>query len=128
MDAMSAQPTLQTTRLVLRPMTLADAARVQELVSDRAIADTTAVIPHPYPVGAAAEWIATGPLGLHRVEATHFTRNPASGRVIEKLAMRPEGIFREAFRRWGRYEDIAQRAILADEWAARGPVPIPPAR
>ena len=35
--------------------------------------------------------LAFGPLGLHRVEATHLTRNPASGRVMEKLGMRFEG-------------------------------------
>jgi ribosomal-protein-alanine N-acetyltransferase len=77
---------------------------------------------------AAVLDFAFGPLALHRVEATHFTRNPASGRVMEKLGMRLEGVFRDAHRKWGRYEDIAQRAILADEWAATGVVPLPAAR
>lgn len=51
-------PVLETERLRLRPFTLADAARVEELASDRRIAATTLQIPHPYPKGEAAEWIS----------------------------------------------------------------------
>ena len=65
---------------------------------------------------------------LNRVEATHLVRNPASGRVMEKLGMVPEGVFRQAARRWGRLEDIAQRAVLRHEWEAgqRGEDRTPP--
>ncbi|MBA7486705.1 hypothetical protein ES707_22266 [subsurface metagenome] len=45
-------------------------------------------------------------LGLHRVHAMHFSRNPASGRVMEKCGMLPEGRFREHVRKWGVYEDV----------------------
>lgn len=61
--------------------------------------------------------LAFGALGLHRVQARHFVRNPASGRVMQKLGMRPEGVNREAMRRWGRFEDVAMYAILAGEWS-----------
>ena len=52
-------------------------------------------------------------LGLNRIQARHFLRNPASGRVLQKVGMRVEGVHRQAYRRWGRFEDVAVCAILA---------------
>jgi len=57
-------------------------------------------------------------LALHRVQGRHFTRNPASGRVMQKLGMRLEGVHRGAYLRWGVFEDVALYGILADEWTA----------
>lgn len=54
-------PRLETARLVLRAFVPGDAPRVRELAGDRAIAATTMNIPHPYPEGAADEWIASLP-------------------------------------------------------------------
>jgi RimJ/RimL family protein N-acetyltransferase len=66
--------------------------------------------------GRAMLGLAFDTLRLHRVQARHFTRNAASGRVMQKLGMRFEGVQRGALRRWGVFEDVAVYAILADEW------------
>ena len=185
------QPTLETGRLRLRPFGLADAVDVQRLAGTRAVAETTLTIPHPYPDGAAATWIAGhregwaagqhvvyavtsasdgeligavglavkpahasaelgywiaeqrwgrgyateaagalcayafATLGMHRIQARHLPRNPASGRVMQKLAMQHEGVMRGAVRKWGRFEDLALHAVLAPDWHAAPPAPVP---
>jgi len=59
-------------------------------------------------------------LRLHRVQGRHFTRNAASGRVLQKLGMRLEGVHRDAYRRWDHFEDVAVYAVLASEWSVAG--------
>lgn len=41
-----------------------------------------------------------------------MVRNPASGRVLEKLGMKPEGVLRQRVRKWGVFEDVVLMAIL----------------
>ena len=179
---MSDQPNLRTARLLLRPFIADDGPDVELLAGDQRVADTTLTIPHPYPSGAASDWIATHrpgwdagagltlaitglgsgdllgaitlaidpeneqaelgywigvsswnrgycteagaamlavaftSLNLHRVHSHHFTRNPASGRVMQKLGMTFEGVQRSAVKKSGRFEDLACYAILATEW------------
>lgn len=55
-------------------------------------------------------------LGLQRVFAQHFARNPASGRVLVKLGMRREGTLRRHVRRWHRFEDVVVYGILREEF------------
>lgn len=183
---MRRMPTLDTPRLLLREFALCDAADVQRLASDYAVADTTQNIPHPYPDGAAVEWISThglafeagdaatfavvlrrddalvgtvgirfdlrsdsgelgywigrpfwgrgycteaalavleyafGDLNLNRVHASHLLRNPASGRVMQKLGMTREGLRREHAKKWEKYEDLVEYGILQREWRDRG--------
>jgi ribosomal-protein-alanine N-acetyltransferase len=58
-------------------------------------------------------------LGLHRIEARHFLRNPASGRVMEKLGMQKEGQERDWAIKWDRFETLAVYSILEPEWRAK---------
>jgi [ribosomal protein S5]-alanine N-acetyltransferase len=58
-------------------------------------------------------------LGLNRVQGRHLLRNPASGRVLEKLGMTREGVLRQAIRRNGRFEDVVMLALLASDARAK---------
>jgi RimJ/RimL family protein N-acetyltransferase len=53
MNASSSEPAVARIR-ELRPD---DAPAIQRLAADERIADTTSNIPHPYPEGAAAQWL-----------------------------------------------------------------------
>ena len=45
-------------------------------------------------------------LGLNRVYAAHFRRNPASGRIMQKIGMTYEGRLRQHVKKWGDFEDM----------------------
>jgi ribosomal-protein-alanine N-acetyltransferase len=55
-------------------------------------------------------------LELNRIFAHHFTRNPASGRVMQKLGMKHEGCLRQHFEKWDAFEDMEIYGILKSEW------------
>jgi len=55
-------------------------------------------------------------LDLHRVQAHHLARNPASGRVMEKAGLRREGFFREHILKSGKYEDIFFFGLLRSDY------------
>lgn len=76
---------------------------------------------HGYTTEAAAALLAYGftTLQLHRIHARHVTRNPASGRVMQKIGMTFEGIQREHFCKGDRLEDVANYGILCCEWELR---------
>lgn len=177
-------PTLHTTRLTLRPFVAMDGPRVKLLAGERAIADTTGSIAHPYEDGMAEAWIAhhaadfeagkgvqfavtlsaTGELlgsiglttapphcraelgywlgvpywgrgytteaseavvrygfnemGLARIAAQYFLRNPASGHILQKLGMRQEGVLRRHYLKWDTLEDTVLCGMLREEWEA----------
>jgi RimJ/RimL family protein N-acetyltransferase len=66
------QPVLATGRLVLRPLTPADAPTVERLAGEKDIASTTRLIPHPYPPGMAEQWIGTLPELYQRAEMINW--------------------------------------------------------
>lgn len=55
-------------------------------------------------------------LMIHRITASYFTRNQASGKVLEKLGMHQEGVLRKHLLKEGIYEDVIICGILRDEW------------
>ena len=56
-------------------------------------------------------------IGFHRIEIWHAVKNPASGAVARKCGCTLEGVKRQEFKSvWGEFLDIAEYAILRDEW------------
>ncbi|MGH7470624.1 MAG: GNAT family N-acetyltransferase [Longimicrobiales bacterium] len=55
-------------------------------------------------------------MDLHRIYAAHLKRNPASGRVLQKLGMSYEGRLREHVRKWDVFEDIERYGITRHEY------------
>lgn len=57
-----------------------------------------------------------GQAGLNRIFANHLTRNPASGKVMQKIGMKKEGEMRQHIKKWDKCEDIIYYGILAAEY------------
>ena len=74
-----------------------------------------------YTTEAAAALVRYGfsELGLHKIIAAHFTRNPASGRVMQKIGMIGEGLQRQHVCKNDTFEDHAIYGLLAEEWRTR---------
>jgi ribosomal-protein-alanine N-acetyltransferase len=58
-------------------------------------------------------------LGLHRVQISIIPRNSASRRVVEKLALRDEGVALRYLEINGTWEDHIRFAITSEEWSER---------
>ncbi len=54
-------------------------------------------------------------LGLHKITSHHLVRNPASGRVLQKIGMTHEGTCRDHVRKWGVFEDVEVYGMLASD-------------
>ena len=174
--------TIQTTRLVLRPLEFSDCPAIQLLAGDRDVSATTRDIEHPYEDGMAEKWVSScqwqsrsgnlvhfaitlandatfigaitlhldpvgkqaelsywvgkpfwnqgyateavesvlrhglTKLGLDRVYGAHFTRNPASGRVMQKAGMCHEGFLTSHTEKWGKLEDLELYAVSKERF------------
>ncbi len=77
---------------------------------------------HGYCTEAARAFLdyAFGAVGLVRVHASHFSRNPASGRVMRKIGMKYEGCRRCHAKKWDKLEDLDLYGILKEEWSTAG--------
>ncbi len=175
-------PELLTQRLLLRRFESMDAGTIQMLAGDRAIAEMTLSIPHPYIDGMAEIWIEShqaefesgmgvvfamseqktdqliGAVGLtvtkrfsraelgywvgkpfwgkgyaseasetvlrygfevmqlNKISASHMTRNPASGKVMQKIGMEQEGLLKQHALKWDQFVDLTVYGILAEKW------------
>lgn len=74
-----------------------------------------------YGTEAAAAVVSYGleTLGLNRIYAAHYKRNPASGRIMQKIGMTYEGYLRQHVKKWGQYEDMEYYGILRSEYKPR---------
>ncbi len=73
-----------------------------------------------YATEAARELLRYGfeDLRLHRIFASHFKLNPASGTILRKLGMRYESCQREHYVKWDKFIDSELYGILRHEWKA----------
>lgn len=68
----TSQPTLETSRLLLRPFSLTDAPAVKALAGAEEVAWTTLNVPHPYEDGMAEDWIRSHAPGWAADEQAAF--------------------------------------------------------
>lgn len=70
-------------------------------------------------IGTAMLDLAFGRFGLHRVFAQCRLENAAPRRIMTKLGMQEEGVFRDNVLARGTWWSSVQSAILVDDWVAR---------
>ncbi len=85
--------TLTTERLALRWPRLADAAAIERLAGSKIVAETTALIPHPYPEGAAGQFIFASRLANARGDGLTLaiTEKKRPRDLIGVVALQPPG-------------------------------------
>lgn len=62
-------------------------------------------------------------LNLHRIYASLFPENVASGRVLRKIGMRHEGLMRGHILKWGEFHDLECYGMLKSDRNESGPQP-----
>ena len=111
---------LLATPVVLRRFAASDAPRVELLAGDREVAENTALIPHPYPPGAAAMWIATHDTSAATGTEYVYAIAETDGALVGAIGLRPDRNERENLGYWiGRpywglgYATAAAQAVIA---------------
>jgi RimJ/RimL family protein N-acetyltransferase len=106
--------------VVLRRFVASDAPRVELLAGEREVAETTALVPHPYPEGGAAAWIATHGAAAAAGSEYTYAITGLDGALLGAIALRPASDERENLgywigrAYWGRgYASAAARAVIA---------------
>lgn len=61
-------------------------------------------------------------LALNRVYAYHFVSNPASGHVLQKAGLQPEGCLRQHIFKWGIPQDVLLYGIVRQDWQPTIPI------
>lgn len=87
---------IRTPRLQLLPLEAIDAPAIQTMASDPRIAATTLAVPHPYPEGAAAAWIATHPALRLRHHHIWGIRRSVDDTLVGTVALRCNPVHRRA--------------------------------
>ena len=67
-----------------------------------------------YPTEAARAMLRYGfeVLNLHRIHASHFSDNAASGNILRKIGMKHEGRLPQHILKWGQYVDLELYGML----------------
>ena len=83
-------PSIETSRLVLRPLVLDDAPAVAERAGDRRVARYLIAVPSPYPVSLATRWISARIAWWHasRGLTLAITRRAAPGQLLGTVSLR----------------------------------------
>jgi RimJ/RimL family protein N-acetyltransferase len=103
-------PTLETPRLILRPLETADAPQIQALFPQWEIVKYLAnVVPWPYPPDGASAFVARAQAAVEAGEAWHWTLRPKSSpeQLIGSI-----GVFRNA--------DTHRGFWIDPRWQGRG--------
>jgi RimJ/RimL family protein N-acetyltransferase len=108
----SVTPIITTDRLVLRPVTMADADDIVELINDWDVAKWLAVVPFPYTPDDADDFITHIAPGPHPVWAID------NGSLIGVISIGSELGYWLGQAHWGRgYMSEAARAVVARHFA-----------
>ncbi|MCL1663807.1 GNAT family N-acetyltransferase [Elizabethkingia ursingii] len=51
-------------------------------------------------------------LKFHKIYATHFIHNPASGKIMEKIGMQKEAVLKDHIKKEGQYLDIQMYSLI----------------